>query len=51
MYNNNNRVNNFGGNDYWESGVVSPQLVLKDLVKIFYPDSYTAHFKPVFFNR
>ena len=27
-----------GGNDYWESGVVFPDVVLADLAKIFYPD-------------
>jgi len=26
-----------GGNDYWESGVVNPDLVLTDLIKIFHP--------------
>lgn len=37
VYNNNLRVNEFGGNDFWESAVVQPDLVLKDLVKIFQP--------------
>ena len=27
-----------GGNDYYESAVVSPHIVLKDIVKIFHPD-------------
>ena len=27
-----------GGNDYWESGVIHPDLVLKDLIKIFHPE-------------
>ena len=27
-----------GGNDYWESGVIHPDLVLKDMIKIFHPD-------------
>lgn len=35
IYNNNNRVNNFGGNDFWESGVVQPDRVLNDLILIF----------------
>ncbi|MBC8046413.1 MAG: ABC transporter substrate-binding protein [Fimbriimonadaceae bacterium] len=43
VFNNNNRINENGGNDYWESGVISPQLVLKDLVKIFHPDLMTEH--------
>jgi iron complex transport system substrate-binding protein len=35
IYNNNKRVNNFGGNDFWESGVVQPDRVLNDLIIIF----------------
>lgn len=40
VYNNNAISNAFGGNDYWESGVVKPQIILKDLVKIFHPEVY-----------
>lgn len=35
IYNNNKRENKFGGNDFWEIGVVRPDLVLKDLISIF----------------
>lgn len=38
VYNNDNRTNTFSGNDYWESGVVNPDLVLKDLIEIFHPE-------------
>lgn len=38
VYNNNARTNAAGGNDYWESAVVNPDLVLRDLVKIFHPE-------------
>ncbi len=38
VYNNNARVNSSGGNDYFESAVVHPELVLRDLVKIFHPE-------------
>ena len=38
IYNNNLRAVPGGGNDYWESGVVHPDLVLADLVKIFHPE-------------
>lgn len=38
MYNNNLKVNTANGNDYWESGVINPQLVLADLIKIFHPN-------------
>ena len=27
-----------GGNDYWESGVVHPDVILRDLIKIFHPE-------------
>lgn len=37
VYADNARVNASGGNDYWESGVVHPDLVLRDFVKMFHP--------------
>ncbi len=38
IYNNTARTNAAGGNDYWESAVVNPDLVLRDLMKIFHPE-------------
>jgi len=38
LFNYNNRLNSSGGNDYWESGVINPHLVLKDLIEIFHPN-------------
>jgi iron complex transport system substrate-binding protein len=38
VYNNNARLNVYGGNDYWESGVMHPDIILKDLIQIFHPD-------------
>lgn len=38
IYNNNLRINQFGGNDYWETGLIEPHVVLKDMIKIFHPD-------------
>ena len=38
IYNNNAKMNLTGGNDYWESGVIHPDIVLKDLIRIFHPD-------------
>ncbi len=38
VFNNDLRLNPMGGNDYWESGVVRPDLILQDLVKIFHPE-------------
>lgn len=37
------RISAGGGNDYWEQGVVRPDLVLGDLVAIFHPELMTGH--------
>lgn len=49
VYNNNARTNAAGGNDYFESGVVHPDLVLRDLVKIFHPKLVEEDF--VYYKR
>jgi iron complex transport system substrate-binding protein len=36
-------VNAYGGNDYWESGIVHPDVILADLVKILHPDLLPDH--------
>jgi iron complex transport system substrate-binding protein len=38
VYNANLRCTAAGGNDYWESGVVRPDLLLSDMVKIAHPE-------------
>lgn len=38
IYNNTERANKFGGNDYWESGLVNPHLILSDIIKIVHPE-------------
>ena len=38
VYNNNLRLTSTGGNDYWESAVVRPDVVLRDLIHIFHPE-------------
>jgi len=38
VYTFNKRVRHQIANDYWESGVVNPHLVLKDLISISFPD-------------
>ncbi|MDJ0725898.1 MAG: ABC transporter substrate-binding protein [Prochloraceae cyanobacterium] len=43
VYNNNARLNETGGNDYWESGIANPDLVLADLIKIFHPELLPEH--------
>lgn len=37
VYNNNLKSTPAGGNDCYESGVVNPDLILRDLIKIFHP--------------
>ena len=37
VFNNNNRVNSTRGNEFWESGVVNPHIIIKDLIEIFHP--------------
>ena len=41
VYNNNLRLTPEGGNDYWESAVVHPDIVLRDLIKILHPELVT----------
>ena len=38
VWNNNLKINAAGGNDYYESAVVNPDILLRDLVKIFHPE-------------
>ncbi len=37
LFNNNKRINENGGNDYWESGSLCPDLILKDIASIIHP--------------
>ena len=43
LYNNNLRLNATGGNDFWESGAVRPDWVLRDLISIFHPAELGKH--------
>lgn len=43
IYNNNVRLNENGGNDYWESGLANPDVVLADLIKILHPELLPDH--------
>lgn len=49
VYNNNARTNTAGGNDYYESAVVHPDLLLRDLIKIFHPELVEEDF--VYYKR
>lgn len=37
LYNNIKRLSSHGGNDFWESGTVNPDIILRDLISIFHP--------------
>jgi iron complex transport system substrate-binding protein len=37
IWNNRKRITPAGGNDYWESGVVYPDILLEDIVSILHP--------------
>lgn len=51
VFNSTNRLQRGEANDYWESGIVNPHLVLADLIQIFHPELQTGHnfyyFKPI----
>ena len=38
VYNNNRRRTEAGGSDFWESGIVRPDIILQDLVTILHPE-------------
>lgn len=50
VYNNDARQNANGGNDFWETGVNNPHLILRDLIAIAYPDLLPDH-ALMFFRR
>ena len=43
VFNYNAKVTDTGGMDYFESGVANPDVILKDLIKIFYPELLPEH--------
>lgn len=50
IFNNIKGLNVHGGNDFWESGTVYPNLILQDLVTIFYPgqiDKNLVYYKEI----
>lgn len=50
VYNNDAQVNAAGGNDFWESGLINPDLILADLIKIFHPNRLPDH-ELVYYRR
>jgi iron complex transport system substrate-binding protein len=49
LYNNNKRVNDAGGNDFWESGTVFPHIILNDIASILHPELFPDY--KLFFYR
>lgn len=43
VYNNNKRLNPTDGNDYWEAGMIEPDVILSDLMKILHPELLPEH--------
>ncbi|MBQ4278726.1 MAG: ABC transporter substrate-binding protein, partial [Rikenellaceae bacterium] len=43
VYNNNLRRTPEGGSDFWESGTVYPNIVLKDMIRILHPELLPDH--------
>lgn len=43
VFNNNRRGSAGGGNDFYETGALRPDIILKDLVKVFHPDSLPGY--------
>ena len=50
IYNIYGRYTPGGGNDYYESAIVAPHIVLKDMVKIFHPELLPEH-ELVYYNQ
>jgi iron complex transport system substrate-binding protein len=40
LFNNNKRITEKGGNDFWESGSLYPHLLLKDIATILHPELF-----------
>ena len=43
VFNANARLNANGGNDYWETGLIEPEVLLADIIKILHPDLLADH--------
>lgn len=50
IWNNRKRMTPTGGNDYWESAVVRPDLLLRDIVSIIHPELVPDH-KQLYYIR
>ncbi|MFA6335333.1 MAG: ABC transporter substrate-binding protein [Bacteroidales bacterium] len=43
IYNNTKRETGQGGSDFWEKGVIEPDVILNDLINIIHPELNSAH--------
>jgi iron complex transport system substrate-binding protein len=43
VYSREKRISDTGGNDYWESGILNPHVILADMIKILHPDLLPNH--------
>jgi iron complex transport system substrate-binding protein len=43
LFNNNKRITEKGGNDFWESGALHPHLLLKDIATILHPEIFAGN--------
>jgi len=50
LFNQNRRVNAKGGNDFWETGIIEPEVILADLIHIFHPELLPEH-KFVYYQK
>lgn len=50
VYNNNRRSSPAGGNDFYESGVMHPDVILDDLNRVFHPERSDSY-QPVYYRR
>lgn len=51
VYNCNRRRTAGGGSDFWESGVVMPHVVLRDLIWVLHPEAADSGYEPYFYKR
>lgn len=51
IYNCNRRTTAAGGNDFWESSVVHPDVVLRDLIGVFHPEAGIADESLYYYKR
>lgn len=50
LYNNNALLSSEGANDYWESGAIRPQTILKDIASILHPGLFPGY-KMVYYRK